>query len=327
MKQYVPTHLQIETVNRLCDARCPMCSIKFSPEFPLETEDDESYKGTARDVGIMSLDTFKAILSKFIPYTDNITHLSLHGCGEPLLDKSLPEKINFAKDSGFRGIGFTSNCTLLTEDRSNKLLKAGLNCIIPSIDGTTKEVHETIRPRTDFEKIVENVKTFIQCRDSGDFNCKVLVRMIRQQLNYNQWDEYERFWSSLMTPEKGDQVLNIDIHNCGGKIVDFDKMKVNNFSERKMNFDKKYQEESTGMCPDLFSRFSIFTSGDVALCSADQSEYYKLGNVLEMDPIEIYNGEIFNYYRKKWMEKKYMELDYCKTCTIAISRVYKSNAI
>ena len=34
---YVPTHVQIETVNRFCDARCPMCTIKFVPDFAKNT--------------------------------------------------------------------------------------------------------------------------------------------------------------------------------------------------------------------------------------------------------------------------------------------------
>jgi radical SAM protein with 4Fe4S-binding SPASM domain len=82
--------------------------------------------------------------------------------------------------------------------------------------------------------------------------------------------------------------------------------------------------EKIGGCPDLFSRLSIFTSGDVALCSADQSEYFKLGNVINEDPIEVFNSQGFKRYRDKWLSNDYKNLDYCKDCKIYLSRFNKS---
>ena len=64
--------------------------------------------------------------------------------------------------------------------------------------------------------------------------CKVLVRMVRQQLNKDQWDDYNIFWKDLMSPEKGDNVIGLDIHNTGGKVENYDKgeleIKVGTFS-------------------------------------------------------------------------------------------------
>ena len=104
------------------------------------------------------------------------------------------EVVLLAKDEvGFKEVGFTSNCSVLTEKMTLRLLEAGLNCIIPSIDGLTAEVHEAIRPRTNYEKIVKNVQNFIIQRDKMNAKCKVLVRMVRQQLNKDQWDDYNVF--------------------------------------------------------------------------------------------------------------------------------------
>ena len=348
---YIPTHVQIETVNRFCDARCPMCTIKFVPDFAKDAPDELSNNGKTRPAEIMTIDRFKEIAIKFKPYVHKIQFLSLFGCGEPLLDKTLPEKIQFAKDVvGFKGIGLTSNCTALTEKMTIRLLKAGLNCIIPSIDGLTKEVQEEIRPRTNFEKIYKNVQFFIEQRDKLDADCKVLIRMVRQQLNYHQLEDYKAYWSKIQNPKKGDDILTIDIHNTGGKVQGYDKMKVSDSSSKveahdshfskevkNGNFKKLVSSESNddiyinardvekiGGCPDLFSRLSIFTSGDVALCSADQSEYFKLGNVIREDPIKIFNSQVFEKYRNKWLSNNYKDLDYCKDCKIYLSRFNKS---
>ena len=42
---YIPSHLQIEPVNRFCDARCPMCTIKFVPDFTKNTKDNLANNG------------------------------------------------------------------------------------------------------------------------------------------------------------------------------------------------------------------------------------------------------------------------------------------
>lgn len=350
--QYIPTHVQIETVNRFCDARCPMCTIKFVPDFAKDAPDELSNNGITRKAEIMTVDRFKEISIKFKPYVHKIQFLSLFGCGEPLLDKTLPEKIKFAKDVvGFKGIGITSNCTVLTEKTSVRLLEAGLNCIIPSIDGFTKEVQEKIRPRTNFEKIYKNVQYFIEQRNKLDANCKVLIRMVRQQLNYHQLEDYKAYWIKKLNPKKGDDILTIDIHNTGGKVDGYEKMKVSDSSSKtedhNAHFSKEVENgnfqklvsfknddqgiyinardvEKIGGCPDLFSRLSIFTSGDVALCSADQSEYFKLGNVINEDPIEVFNSQGFKRYRDKWLSNDYKNLDYCKDCKIYLSRFNKS---
>ena len=74
---YVPSHVQIETVNRFCDARCPMCTIKFVPEHKKITKDEFSNNGMSRAAEIMTLETFKAIVIKFKPYVERIEGLNL----------------------------------------------------------------------------------------------------------------------------------------------------------------------------------------------------------------------------------------------------------
>lgn len=130
MKNFIPSHLQIETVNRQCNARCPMCTIQFVPDYEAIPEDHESHTGWARPAEIMPLARFEKIIDRMKKYTREIKYISLHGCGEPLLDKTLADKVRYARMAGFRNVGFTSNCSALTPAASEKLLEAGLTCLI-----------------------------------------------------------------------------------------------------------------------------------------------------------------------------------------------------
>ncbi|PPR48322.1 MAG: hypothetical protein CFH18_00074 [Alphaproteobacteria bacterium MarineAlpha5_Bin8] len=348
---FYPSKVDIETVNRFCNARCPMCTIKFVPDFTKLEPDEESHNGISRKAEVMSLKTFEKIADKFKPIMHYITALNLQGSGEPLLDKTIAKKVNYAKKIGFTNIGFSSNCDILEPNRSIELLESGLDCLIASIDGLTKDVHEKCRPRTNFDKAVENVKFFINYRNKKNYKCKVLPRMVRQQTNIHQWNDYKAYWESLIDQSKGDKVLGMDVHNFGGKLEEFDNMKVTDFDEKNSETNKAYkssvnqyknfdlkkftdkdgkicikvdESESLALCPDLFSRFIVFTSGDTGLCCADQAGYYKLGNVLNEEVIDIYNNKIFSDYRKAWLTGKVNELKYCNDCSIVNSYFHKS---
>ena len=84
------------------------------------------------------------------------------------------------------------------------------------------------------------------------------------------------------------------------------------------------QAERKALCPDLFSRFIVFTSGDTGLCCTDQAGYYNLGNVLEEEVLDIFNNQIFTNYRNAWLAGRVNELDHCKDCSIVNSFFHKS---
>ncbi|MEW6533346.1 MAG: radical SAM protein [Thermodesulfobacteriota bacterium] len=292
----IPKHVQIETLNGACTARCVMCT------FPSWT----------RKSRVMSIQEFRGILYKFKPYVDKIQFLTLHGCGEPLLDLTLADKVRIAKELGFRGAGFASNCTELNDATARRLLEAGLDTIICSVDGLTKDTHEAIRVGTDFSLVVSNVQHFIQLRNECG-RTRVLVRFICQQENEREWPEFKEYWESQLNKKFGDSVLRFDIHNWGGK--------DENYGRR----DVRDGINPTGyLCRDVFDRMLIYSDGSVGLCCADDNGFYDLGNVLNSDPREIYNGAIFRHYRRMILENRTRDLEHCATCTVPRSRHYKT---
>lgn len=291
----IPSHLQIEPINGYCTSRCTMCS------FPTWT----------RKPRRMTETEFKIILGRFIPYRDNLRYLTLHGCGEPLLDRGLPLKIKIAKELGFRGTGLATNCTELDLKTSQALLEAGLDTLICSIDGVTKETHESIRRGTDFISVVNNVIRFLEQRLHRG-KTRVLVRFIRQKANTHEWLDFKTYWEQHLDMDKGDAVIKFDVHNWGGKTEDYQNKDV--LSEQKID---------SFICNDMYQRMLIYSNGDVGFCSADDNGFFPVGNVLYDDPITIYNNNIFNHYRCMMEQGKIMKLEHCCTCNIPRSRVVK----
>ena len=108
--------------------------------------------------------------------------------------------------------------------------------------------------------------------------------------------------------------MKFDVHNWADKLDDYQS----NDLERCMRLDNY-------ICQDVFERMWIYSNGDVGLCCADDNGFLKLGNVIDSDPIRIYNNKTFNHYRKMMMEGRIFELEHCKTCTIPRSRALKKS--
>ncbi|EDP61555.1 Predicted Fe-S oxidoreductase [alpha proteobacterium BAL199] len=315
---YIPSHVQIETVNRLCNARCPMCTIRFKPEFGDDAYTDLSYDNTVRPAGFMSLEKFKLIVEKLQPHVESIKYFTLHGCGEPLMDPTICEKIAYLKSCGFRGVGFSTNCHLLTEKMSNRLLDAGIDTLICSIDGFSARAVETIRPRLKRDKIYTNVERFLELRDERDAKSRVLIRFIEQMDNYLEFDEYFAHWDARVSSRKNDEIVKFPIHNCGGKVEDFENKVVPGTGSSLFSDD--YAKSDGFLCPDLFERLIVFANGRIGLCSSDQDEYFDIGNALFSDPVELFNSDVFERYRAEWLKGRWRELDHCRTCSITQSR-------
>ena len=295
----IPKHLHIETINGVCTAQCIMCAIDKWTRKPY----------------CMTIEEFKIVISKFVPYIDHLEYLSLFGSGEPLLDRALPEKIAIASRLGFRGIGFATNCTELDEKRSLQLIKSGLNTIICSIDGIEKETHEAIRRKTNFESIVHNIKTFINIRNSiPGVPTRILIRFIRQKLNWDEWPAFYTEWINCINPEKGDDVILFEAHNCGGDLDE--NVRNNNGNETK---------SKNLICTDIFERFFVFSNGDVGFCCADYNGLFRLGNIIKDDPVEVFNNTMFSKYRMFMKAGKINELAHCKKCTIVQSQLTKTS--
>jgi hypothetical protein len=285
----IPEHIQLETINGMCTARCNMCAIR-------------SWK---RKSYVMEMDDFVRILYKFQPYQSHQKYLSLFGFGEPLLDKLLPARITVAKLMEFKSVGIATNCTELSKDMSMDLMKAGLDTLICSIDGYTAKTHESIRVGTKFDDVCWNVNRFLYLRNFHEQKTKVILRFVRQQSNAHEWEEYRKYWEHRLEPQKyGDAVLSLDVVDCDGKVEDY------------KNKDVLGDMELSCVCEQLYDRILVLSNGDVALCCGDDEGKFKLGNVLEQNPMEIYNNETFNTYRRKMEQGRVGELPLCNTCTI-----------
>jgi radical SAM protein with 4Fe4S-binding SPASM domain len=136
----LPKVLYLESTNR-CNLRCKGCIL-----YRRKWEAD-------RDI----------TLEELVMITDQLPELErvfLHGIGEPLLNKELPEFIRHLKGRDVYLL-FNSNGILLDGQKQHALMQAGLDELRISLDAASPQGYKNIRNSDKFEQIIENLKTFL----------------------------------------------------------------------------------------------------------------------------------------------------------------------
>ena len=104
--------------------------------------------------------------------------------------------IKYAKEKGILETIINTNATNLTIENSNKLIESGLDLIIYSFDGGTKETYEKMRPgrfqKNSFSKVYENIRNFHKVRNEK--KAKLPFTKIQMILTEETFQEVESFY-------------------------------------------------------------------------------------------------------------------------------------
>jgi MoaA/NifB/PqqE/SkfB family radical SAM enzyme len=134
-----PICVYLETTNR-CNLLCTTCPRTYEE---LEPPAD------------MSWDLFRRIVDQL----PRIERAVLHGVGEPMLVKRLPDMVRYLKDRRTYVL-FNTNGTVLNEKNGRALIDAGLDELRVSLDAANAQSYQAIRGRNYFNRILKNVRAF-----------------------------------------------------------------------------------------------------------------------------------------------------------------------
>ena len=285
-----PSVIDIETVHGICNASCIMCSIRSSAQRPQ----------------IMHQDMFLSILDRLIPYRECVEYLNIVGLGEAILDPNVFVKIRACKEAGFRQVSLPTNGGILDELRTSMLLDSGIDIVIFSIDSLIPDKFEKIRQGLSFQRVIDNIHRLIKRRNSGTYSTTICVRMIEQELNEDEWQQYTNYWSQYLTLSRGDMVLRFPRHNWA---------------------DAECAIPKSIPCPYIFDRITINASGMIQFCCIDvDASFYQLGSAFDEDPVRIYNKNLFREARMLMKKGRINDLEHCSRCDVPLKRLHREKA-
>ena len=276
-----PRIVHIENTN-LCPARCTMCSMDRM----------------TRKTGVMSLSLFETLIRECARYPE-VREVHLHGFGEPLVDKNLPQKVALAKKCGIRFTYIVTNAALLTEQMARELIAAGLDGVKFSFYGMTKATYEKVHRHLDFDRTVRNIETFFRVRDQ----LKALNPLVRFQFcpdlaPKEEFDIFLEKWRPFMDADRQDRFYFTGLHNwAGGK-----------------NYAPPRLPDNERRCFWPFGDMQILWDGRVVPCCYDFNGTMVLGDVTRATIAEIWSSERYRQFRAIWDRKKSSSISLCAKC-------------
>jgi MoaA/NifB/PqqE/SkfB family radical SAM enzyme len=270
---YHPLCIDIETA-AICDLACPFC-YRESLATPDKIINEQLFKNIVDQAAEMGVPSMK-----------------FNYRGEPLMHPKLPKMINYAKKKGILETIINTNATHLTEEVSKSLIDAGLDFMIYSFDGGTKETYEKMRPgrfkKNNFEDVYDNIVGFSNVREK--MNAKFPRTKIQMILTKEAYSEQASFYDLFHNCV--DEVTVTQYSERGGNIEDLsvsDKKTYKKLcNDLNLPIDSPYLRKSDGSmsisdsrvpCGQPFQRMFVTYDGRVAMCCEDWGAMHPIGYV------------------------------------------------
>ena len=290
-----PLCLDIEVAS-ICDLACPFCFREF-----IATPDKIINEKLCYDL----IDQAAEL---------NIPSIKFNWRGEPLLHPKLPEFISYAKRKGILDTIINTNATTLTEKKCEELIDSGLDYIIYSFDGGSKETYEKNRPgrfkENSFDKVYENIKTLKRIKEKKNSMFPFTkIQMILTEETFYEKDNFYKLFNNYV-----DDVTVNPYTERGGNLSDLDTDAIKEYEKirKKHNLivDSPYMRDPKGKifvskkrkpCEQPYQRLLITYEGRVAMCCYDWGASHPVGYVSE----EAFNNKkIYKDVMKSAKDKK-----------------------
>jgi radical SAM protein with 4Fe4S-binding SPASM domain len=248
-----------------CNFGCKMCPVPESRKLM-----------DGRVPSIMKPDTFASVLTSI---SDRPRHVWLTQLGEPMLNKHLTDYVKAAKAGGHH-VGFTTNGSLMTEEKARDLLAAGVDHVVFSFDGATKKTFEKIRIGGNFDEVVANIRGFAAMNRrlrSPENKCTVQVDMIVSNITEPEVEDFHAMWKDIALTQA------IPIDDWAGQID-----LPSEFGQPRTSREgiKRYA------CDLLWNTAYVSAEGNAMMCCHDYKQRSKLPNVHEKPLEEIWRSDI-----------------------------------
>lgn len=295
-----------------CNFGCPMCPYtdgnsdirKFYREHKGELFPVPLWESIAREAG---------------PYG---AWMRCTGGGEPMLHPHMVEMIEYAKAQGAR-IWINTNGSMFGPHEKNRqklerVIKAGTDLIEFSMDAGDAATYAELRPprgglgskskESWWEGQVDNVKAALALRKQLKVPTRVVVSVIRQEAIEGKLQEAIDFWLNEIGVDEviTRKFLTWDDNTAIplGKAMD-------------KHLYKDMPPEKAQPCVWPFERLNVDTLGRISLCGQDisfrTSEIFPNANDVSIK--DIWQGETFNWYRRKHLEGNGAECFPCRGCS------------
>jgi MoaA/NifB/PqqE/SkfB family radical SAM enzyme len=302
-----PVCLYLEVTNR-CNLLCETCPRTFED---LEPPEDMSWE----------------LFTSIIDQAPDLKRVVLHGVGEPMLVKNLPQMIRYLKARNIYVL-FNTNGTLLAPRKRREIIETGLDELRVSLDAAESESFLKVRGKDMFDRIVRNVGEFTALqKEIGSQTPRVSLWLTGLKETVDQLPDFVRLAARIGVKEVHLQRLVFDDLERGLARAEsslFEKTQAeeeaaiaaaqalgatlgvtidaSGATEPGLSLKREQQDSPWSTCRRPWSLMYFTAHGRALPCciapfSTRGYENYTLGDAKRQSLEEIWNGETYQQFR------------------------------
>ncbi len=290
-----PLTLMIEPTN-ICNLKCPLCPTGAGL--------------IKREKGFLTFENFKRVIDEIGDY---IIHLRLWNWGEPLLNKEIFKMISYAKEKGVF-VNLSTNSNFLNKEIAGKLIDSGLDELIISLDGASKETYNKYRKGGDFKKIIASIRYLAD--EKKRLNKKspyIKIQFIIMNHNEHEIQKIKFLSRELGVDEVVFKTVGIMDYSSEEDIKKYlpHNEKYSRYALKGKNVTSKIKIKNE--CNFLWEEIVVNWDGSVVPCCFDMNNLFVLGNAFSDKIKNIWNNKKYISFRKNILRDK-KGISLCKNC-------------
>lgn len=288
-----PVVYNIETTNA-CNMRCVMCPRTTMMTRKIETLDMKTFEkivGQIEPFPEREWLEWERFVEKYygIPKNDMSENhfflyviprvIVLHGYGDPLLDKNMPQRIKLLTEKKIPSY-FSCNPANVNVEKSLKMFENGLSYIKYSIESADDVQHKKIRgPASNFTESYKKILYLLDTKKKYQYKTVIVITMLNLNRPF-QDEEFRRLKESF-------QGLDVYVYL---------KSQDQQWYEHKKHGTKSIHWIE--FCQFPWSSMTIKSNGEAVECVEDYNNEIILGDTKKESLYNIWNGRKYHKFRK-----------------------------
>jgi len=267
-----PAEVALELTNR-CNVDCIFCP----------------HEKMKREQGFMRVELFKKVVDEIAGRAETV---ALDLMGESTLHPDIGELIRYCKLRHLR-VALNSNMVAVTQEKMSELIDSGLDILVMSLDGSTKETYESMRRGADFERTKKNIETFLKMDPKGAYR---IVQMVYTTNNRSEAGDFLRMWKN-----SGADCVRLRPYQNVGK------------GDKGLNALPVFKRKR-GVCIRPWKKISVYWNGSVTMCCYDHDGHLAVGDANKESILEIWNNKRMRGYREAFVKGDLTGAPLCQEC-------------
>jgi len=292
-----PVVYNIETTNA-CNMRCEMCPRTTMMTRPIETMQKETFEKVISQLRPWSAEewsqweAFAAENYKIDKNDMSENHfflyvipkvIVLHGYGDPLLDKNIPDYVKMMTERGLLSY-FSCNPANINLERTIETFENGLDYIKYSVESVDDLRHKEVRgQQSNFSESYQKILKLLDVKAQRNLNTTIVITMINLNKPW-QLEEFEKVKEAFK---------DMDVY-VYLKSQDQQWYEDNNQGTQSIHWLE--------FCQFPWSSMTVKSNGESVECVEDFNNEIILGDAKTESLYDIWNGEKYQRFRRDHFE-------------------------